>query len=213
LDGNGDLLAYNAVGSVVRIDTQTNAQSLVTSDSNLSGLDGGTVDVDHGGTIFVSVLPSGTLASSIVSIDPNTGAERTVSTGGNLSLVAGLVVFSNSATAATTTTTGVGSSPSTAVFGQALTFTATVSIANPGAGMATGTVQFQIDGSDAGSPVSVSTADGVTTASFSMTSLAVGSHTVTASYSGDDSFRSEEHTSELQSRENLVCRLLLEKKN
>src|SRR5690606_41391756 len=30
---------------------------------------------------------------------------------------------------------------------------------------------------------------------------------------GDDNFRrSEEHTSELQSRENLVCRLLLEKK-
>src|SRR5690606_40455029 len=28
-----------------------------------------------------------------------------------------------------------------------------------------------------------------------------------------DSVRSEEHTSELQSRENLVCRLLLEKKN
>src|SRR5690606_41816269 len=32
-----------------------------------------------------------------------------------------------------------------------------------------------------------------------------------ALYRGD--FRSEEHTSELQSRENLVCRLLLEKKN
>src|SRR5436309_4218677 len=29
---------------------------------------------------------------------------------------------------------------------------------------------------------------------------------------GRGSFRSEEHTSELQSRENLVCRLLLEKK-
>src|SRR5690606_39537308 len=29
----------------------------------------------------------------------------------------------------------------------------------------------------------------------------------------DTYFRSEEHTSELQSRENLVCRLLLEKKN
>src|SRR5690606_41964928 len=29
----------------------------------------------------------------------------------------------------------------------------------------------------------------------------------------DDGPRSEEHTSELQSRENLVCRLLLEKKN
>src|SRR5690606_41360288 len=30
---------------------------------------------------------------------------------------------------------------------------------------------------------------------------------------GGDGGRSEEHTSELQSRENLVCRLLLEKKN
>src|SRR5690606_39695706 len=29
----------------------------------------------------------------------------------------------------------------------------------------------------------------------------------------NEEFRSEEHTSELQSRENLVCRLLLEKKN
>src|SRR5690606_40947888 len=29
----------------------------------------------------------------------------------------------------------------------------------------------------------------------------------------DNGLRSEEHTSELQSRENLVCRLLLEKKN
>src|SRR5690606_40504390 len=29
---------------------------------------------------------------------------------------------------------------------------------------------------------------------------------------GNDAARSEEHTSELQSRENLVCRLLLEKK-
>src|SRR5690606_40550036 len=29
----------------------------------------------------------------------------------------------------------------------------------------------------------------------------------------DQAYRSEEHTSELQSRENLVCRLLLEKKN
>src|SRR5207237_8350064 len=97
-------------------------------------------------------------------------------------LVGRLVVFSNSATAPATTTTSVGSSVSASVFGQSVTFTATISIGDPG------TVQFQIDGSDAGSPVSVSTSDGVTTASFSIASLAVGSHTVTASYSGDDSF-------------------------
>src|SRR5690606_39833560 len=33
------------------------------------------------------------------------------------------------------------------------------------------------------------------------------------SLDGEEISRSEEHTSELQSRENLVCRLLLEKKN
>src|SRR5690606_42053881 len=54
--------------------------------------------------------------------------------------------------------------------------------------------------------------------------LAVGKPTTQSStgYGGDssravdgntDGYRSEEHTSELQSRENLVCRLLLEKKN
>src|SRR5690606_41073798 len=35
----------------------------------------------------------------------------------------------------------------------------------------------------------------------------------TAQLNGQPGNRSEEHTSELQSRENLVCRLLLEKKN
>src|SRR5207237_1166054 len=80
------------------------------------------------------------------------------------------------------------SSANPALFGQTLSFTATISIGDPSAGTPTGTVQFQIDGSDAGSPVSVSTSGDVTTASFSTTSLAVGSHTVTASYSGDDSF-------------------------
>src|SRR5690606_2871095 len=40
-----------------------------------------------------------------------------------------------------------------------------------------------------------------------------GNGTVTAVVEYGTSTRSEEHTSELQSRENLVCRLLLEKKN
>src|SRR2546430_3587024 len=36
---------------------------------------------------------------------------------------------------------------------------------------------------------------------------------ITAGSGDDDATRSEEHTSELQSQSNLVCRLLLEKKN
>src|SRR5207302_5259272 len=38
-------------------------------------------------------------------------------------------------------------------------------------------------------------------------------HQVSTSHTMAPRSRSEEHTSELQSRENLVCRLLLEKKN
>src|SRR5690606_40033080 len=40
-----------------------------------------------------------------------------------------------------------------------------------------------------------------------------GGHAFSASLRPQVSSRSEEHTSELQSRENLVCRLLLEKQN
>src|SRR5690606_41368847 len=44
--------------------------------------------------------------------------------------------------------------------------------------------------------------------------LALGAGTATAAGRGQKNIvRSEEHTSELQSRENHVCRLLLEKKN
>src|SRR5207247_22539 len=58
------------------------------------------------------------------------------------------------------------------VLGQNAAFTATISIAAPGAGTPTGTVQFQVDGSNSGSPVNVSSTGGVTTASFSSTTLA-----------------------------------------
>ena len=41
-------------------------------------------------------------------------------------------------------------------------------------------MQFQLDGTNAGSPAPLSTAGGVTTASFSTTTLAVGTHTLSA---------------------------------
>src|SRR5690606_413857 len=47
------------------------------------------------------------------------------------------------------------------------------------------------------------------TYTFTVTARAIG---VIAVWDGNEVERSEEHTSELQSRENLVCRLLLEKK-
>src|SRR5207302_3147245 len=86
------------------------------------------------------------------------------------------------------TSSAVVSSVNSSLSGQSVTFKATISIPAPGAGTPTGTVQFQVDGSNAGSPVNVTTTAGVTTASFSSNSLTVGTHTITANYSGDGSF-------------------------
>jgi hypothetical protein len=100
LDASGNLIVINAGsgsgGSIVRVNPQSGAQTMVSSSSLLTGLDGGTVDVNHGGTIYVSALPSGGQASRILAIDPGTGVAHSVASGGNLSLVAGLVVFSSS---------------------------------------------------------------------------------------------------------------------
>ena len=75
------------------------------------------------------------------------------------------------------------SSPYT-IAGQALTFTASVAPSVSGATTPTGTVQFEVDGSDLGT--SVALVNGAAT-SGSVT-LTAGSHTVTAVYSGDSTY-------------------------
>src|SRR2546430_10335232 len=57
-----------------------------------------------------------------------------------------------------------------------------------------------------------STSEVVETPVFTATNLTAGTHTLTVESTGQKN-RSEEHTSELQSQSNLVCRLLLEKQN
>ena len=81
------------------------------------------------------------------------------------------------------TTTSVASAANPAVFGQAVSFTATVTATAPGAGTPTGTVSFK-DGSATLGTVALSG----NTASFSTSSLAVASHTITAVYNSDTNF-------------------------
>jgi len=78
-----------------------------------------------------------------------------------------------------TTTTLASSQPS--VYGQPVTFTATVSVVSPGAGTPTGTVTFE-DGSTVLGTVSL---DNNGVATFRISTLAVGSHSITAVYGGD----------------------------
>ena len=79
--------------------------------------------------------------------------------------------------------TAVTSSQNPSGLGQPATFTATVSAVAPGVGTPTGTVTFL----DAGSPLGTGTLSGGI-ATFTTSALAVGSHTITASYGGDGNF-------------------------
>jgi Bacterial Ig-like domain (group 3) len=90
----------------------------------------------------------------------------------------------NQAAASTTTTTTLSSTPNPSVSGQAVTFTATVA-ATDGTGTPTGTVNFLEGATTLASSV---TLDGSDQATFTTSSLAVGNHTITASYSGDANF-------------------------
>src|SRR5439155_552485 len=83
----------------------------------------------------------------------------------------------------------VTSSANPSVFGQSVTFTATVAAVAPGAGTPSGTVTFTIDGTPQ-TPVALSSG----TATLSTSSLSVGTHTVTAAYNGDSNFNTSNST-------------------
>ena len=75
-------------------------------------------------------------------------------------------------------------SPNPSVFGESVTFTATVSAASPGSGTPTGTVTFF----DGATQIGTGTLTGGV-GTFSTTSLAVGSsHSITVVYAGDTNF-------------------------
>ena len=85
------------------------------------------------------------------------------------------------ARAAAATTTAVTSSANPSTYGSAVSFTATVTSAG---GTPTGTVQFAVDGSPFGGPVPLA---GGSASSLLISTLAVGTHAVTADYVPDDS--------------------------
>ena len=84
----------------------------------------------------------------------------------------------------TGTTTTVSTSDGTTVFGESVTFTATVAPVPPGGGTPTGSVQFKADGNNIGGPVTLSGG----TAARSTAGLAVGTHVITAEYSATGDF-------------------------
>ena len=89
------------------------------------------------------------------------------------------------------TTTSLTSSQNPSTFGQPVTFTATVTAVAPGAGTPTGTAQFKIEGVNFGGPVTL--VNGSAT-SNSISTLSVGTHLITAEYSGDSNYNTSTGT-------------------
>ena len=119
-----------------------------------------------------TVLGAGTGQSEAVTFTPSDSTDYTT---------ASTTVTINVAQAGTTT--ALSSSMNPTVYGQAVTFTATVASAVPLVGPPTGSVTFFAGATTLGSaPLS----GGV--ASLAVTSLTVGSDSITAVYSGDPNF-------------------------
>jgi len=86
------------------------------------------------------------------------------------------------------TMTTLAVSPNPATFGQAVTLTATITAAAPGAGTPTGAVTF-LDGTiTPPTTLGTGTLNSAGNATFSTSSLAPGSHNITVSYGGDPNF-------------------------
>ena len=97
-----------------------------------------------------------------------------------------------------TTSTAIVGSPIASVYGQLVTFTATVSTGQQGAGVPVGTVTFSEGATVLASGVAV---DGTGHASFSTSALSVANHTITATFTGSTGWlNSSNSTSEVVSK-------------
>jgi uncharacterized delta-60 repeat protein len=149
--------------------------------ARVSGADG-SLDPTFGTGGLVKVSLPGTANAKGLAIQPDgkiiTAGEESPAGGGPTGTDFAVARFLNQAP----TTTALASSADPSVSGQSVTFTATVSTA--GSAAPTGTVSF-LDGSTLLGTGTLSTAGGLTTATFTMATLAVGTHSITAIYGGD----------------------------
>jgi len=152
--------------------------------SSLAGVAAtGTVTFNIDGTATAPVpLSSGMAAFNISTL---TGGVHTItaSYSGDANFAPSSTALSQTVTLAATTTSLTSLSPTGSTFGQAVIFTATITPSSLAGVAATGTVTFNIDGT---ATATVPLSGGMTV--FSISTLSVGAHTITASYSGDMNF-------------------------
>jgi hypothetical protein len=156
----------------------------VTANPPGSGTPSGTATFFDGGAMFATrVLVAGQATATNASLSVGTHL-ITVAYGGDGNFNSSTSApFTQTVLRAATSTT-VTSSVNPSTFGQAVTFTATVSVVPPGAGSPTGTVTFKDGAFVLGSAPLSATFH----AAFTTAALQVGSHSITATYGGDGNF-------------------------
>ena len=151
-----------------------------------AGTPTGSVTFTEGGTVVAAgVALNASAKATLQTMTLGFGSHLITATySGDSTFSASASAPANQAVNPDATTTSLKSSLGTSVFGQAVTFTATVLAALPGSGMPKGVVTFEDGLSVPG--VAVLNASGQAT--FSSTSLSVASHTIIAAYGGDGRF-------------------------
>ena len=142
-----------------------------------------TVDgVAVGGPVVVNAIGRATLVTAFAAVGTHTVS---AAYGGTVSYLPSMSTTFTQVVNAAASRTVVTSSGSPAVLGTTVVLTATVTPVVPGAGLASGTIQFRVDGVDVGTPAALNPSG---QAAFATATLARGRHTVTAVYSGDAGF-------------------------
>jgi len=153
-----------------------------------SGTPSGTVTFYDGSTaIGVGTLGLGNPdAATFTTVSLSVGAHAiTAVYGGDGNFSTSTSTAINQGVNQASSSTMVVSSANPSSSGQAVTFTATVNAVSPGSGTPTGTVTFY----DGSTTLGTATLNGTGTASFTTSSLSVGSHSIKVSYGGDADFK------------------------
>jgi hypothetical protein len=159
----------------------------VTATAPGAGTPTGTVQfrIDGSNVGSPAVVASGVATSTVNNLPAGNHSVAAVYSGDTDFTTSTAVLSGGQTVNAADTSTQVGSALNPSIVGQGVTFTATVTATAPGAGTPTGTVQFQADGTNIGGPQGL---DELGVASVTTSALALGTHTVTATFLGVSNF-------------------------
>jgi hypothetical protein len=179
--------AVNQAGTATTLSSSQNPSTFgqpvtFTATVTASGAPTGTVTFTDGGTVLGNVAINGSGVATLTTSSLSPGSHSIVATySGDATFQTSTSPVLNQVVNQAATTTALASSKNPSEFGQPVTFTATVTSSG---GTPAGTVTFK----DGATVLGTATLNGAGQASFTTSSLSVGSHPVTASYNGSASF-------------------------